>query len=76
MLRLPTEIEAVIWDFNGTLIDDVDVVVQSVNPQLAKRGIAPMTTEGLRDVFGFPIESLCGADFLLVGLFLVENLCA
>jgi len=56
VLRLRREIETVIWDFNGTLVDDVDVIVQSVNPQLEKRGIAPLTTESLREIFGFPIE--------------------
>lgn len=56
MLKLQREIETVIWDFNGTLVDDVDVIVQSVNPQLEKRGIAPLTTESLREIFGFPIE--------------------
>lgn len=30
----------VIWDFNGTLMDDVDVAVASVNDMLDKRGMA------------------------------------
>ena len=48
-------LEAVIWDFNGTLIDDVDLVVRSVNVQLAKRGLTLLTIERYRDVFGFPV---------------------
>jgi len=46
---------AVIWDFNGTLIDDVDLVVQTVNVQLTKRGLPRLTVERYRDVFGFPV---------------------
>ncbi|UCF09481.1 MAG: HAD family hydrolase [Candidatus Bipolaricaulota bacterium] len=49
-------IEAVIWDFNGTLIDDIDPVVASVNTQLAKRGLPAVTAAKYREVFGFPVE--------------------
>lgn len=47
--------EAVVWDFNGTLIDDVDLVVRSVNAQLARRELPRLTVERYRDVFGFPV---------------------
>lgn len=46
----------VIWDFNGTLIDDLDLVVRTVNIQLAKRNLPALTTDDYRDVFGFPVE--------------------
>ena len=49
------DLEVVIWDFNGTLIDDVDPVVRSVNVQLAKRGLPLLTIERYREVFGFPV---------------------
>jgi len=50
------EIDAVVWDFNGTLLDDLDLVVRSVNTQLTKRGHPPLTSAEYRDVFGFPVE--------------------
>jgi len=50
------EVTTVIWDFNGTLIDDLDLVVWSVNAQLTRRGLSPLTPSAYRDVFGFPIE--------------------
>lgn len=50
------EFESVIWDFNGTLIDDLDLVVRTVNTQLAKRSLPPLTTEDYQGVFGFPVE--------------------
>ncbi|MBU1048564.1 HAD family hydrolase [Candidatus Bipolaricaulota bacterium] len=49
-------LETVIWDFNGTLIDDLDLVVRTVNTQLEKRNLSPLTTQDYRDVFGFPVE--------------------
>jgi phosphoglycolate phosphatase len=65
-VRLPRPIETVIWDFNGTLLDDIDLVVHTANKQLARRGLAPMTIEAFRDAFGFPIEDYyrrIGVDF-------------
>ncbi len=48
--------DTVIWDFNGTLIDDLDLVVRTVNTQLTKRDLSPLTADAYRDVFGFPVE--------------------
>jgi phosphoglycolate phosphatase len=50
------ETNCVIWDFNGTLIDDLDLVVRTVNTQLIKRNLPSLTADGYRDVFGFPVE--------------------
>ena len=49
-------LRTVIWDFNGTLIDDLDLVVRTVNTQLEKRRLPCLTAEGYRDVFGFPVQ--------------------
>lgn len=60
------KIEAVIWDFNGTLVDDIDLCVRSVNPQLEQQGLPPLTAEAYRDVFGFPVQDYyrkLGVDF-------------
>ncbi len=48
--------DTVIWDFNGTLIDDLDLAVQCINEQLARRSLPPLTTSSYRSVFGFPVE--------------------
>ncbi len=50
------DLEVAIWDFNGTLIDDLDHVVHTVNVQLARRGLRTITVERYRAVFGFPVE--------------------
>jgi phosphoglycolate phosphatase len=46
---------AVIWDFNGTLVDDVDLALRSINTMLARRGLAAVTRDVYRSVFGFPL---------------------
>ena len=56
MKPIRQELESVIWDFNGTLIDDLDHVVRSVNVQLAHRELQQLTRESYRSVFGFPLE--------------------
>jgi phosphoglycolate phosphatase len=56
-LKLPRRIESVIWDFNGTIIDDLDLVIRSVSVQLAERGLPTLTADRYRDVFGFPVEA-------------------
>lgn len=48
-------LDTVIWDFNGTLIDDVGPVVRSVNAQLEKRSLPLLSLERYREVFGFPV---------------------
>ena len=48
--------DTVVWDFNGTLIDDLDLVVRSVNRQLAKRNLPSLTADAYRDVFDFPVQ--------------------
>lgn len=46
----------VIWDFNGTVLNDVEVGIESVNVLLKRRGIEPIdSVESYRKVFGFPI---------------------
>lgn len=48
--------ELVIWDFNGTLLDDVSVGIDSVNALLSKRGMKTLSgVDEYYAVFGFPI---------------------
>lgn len=47
---------AILWDFNGTLFDDVDAGIESVNVLLAARGLPIVPDrEYYRSVFGFPV---------------------
>ena len=56
-----------IWDFNGTLLDDVDLGIVCANLMLERRGL-PLIPDRNRyfEVFGFPIEDYyrrLGFDF-------------
>ncbi|MGN0846951.1 MAG: HAD family hydrolase [Kiritimatiellia bacterium] len=46
----------IIWDWNGTLIDDVDAGVSALNKMLATRGLATITRDFYRANFGFPVR--------------------
>lgn len=45
----------IIWDWNGTLADDVNVALQSVNDILSRRGRAPITLFDYYSYIGTPI---------------------
>jgi phosphoglycolate phosphatase len=45
----------VIWDWNGTLLNDMWLCVEVLNGLLARRGRAPISNEDYRQNFGFPV---------------------
>ena len=56
----------VVWDWNGTLLDDVRVSVGALNRMLARRGLPEVTLEEYRARFGFPVRpyyEYLGFDF-------------
>ena len=56
----------VIWDWNGTLLDDVDISIAATQSLLAERGLPLLTKERYKEVFGFPVRnyySAIGFDF-------------
>lgn len=54
---MPTLFERplLVWDFNGTLIDDVQACLDALNALLRPRGIAPLSREDYRRTFRFPV---------------------
>ena len=50
------EMPYIIWDWNGTLLDDVQAGVNALNRMLADRGLSPITKEFYRAHFGFPVR--------------------
>ena len=60
-------IEVCIWDFNGTILDDVDAGIFAVNELLSECGLSPIPDRSYyRESFGFPIRSYyqkIGFDF-------------
>ena len=59
--------QAIIWDFNGTLFDDLSESLKVLNLMLTKRGYAPVeTVDKYKEIFGFPIRDYyvkAGFDF-------------
>lgn len=45
----------IVWDFNGTLLNDIQACLDSLNVLLRARGLHPITREYYRDHFGFPV---------------------
>ena len=46
----------ILWDWNGTLADDVQVALRSVNDILARRNRSPITTEDYYSYIDTPIR--------------------
>jgi len=58
--------EHVIWDWNGTLLDDAWLALEIINQLLAKRGMPTISAARYREIFGFPLREYCrrlGFDF-------------
>lgn len=59
--------KTVIWDFNGTLFDDMGVSIDAMNIVLSRRSLPPINgLEDFQEVFGFPVRdyySRIGLDF-------------
>jgi phosphoglycolate phosphatase len=46
----------VIWDWNGTLLDDSWLCVEIINELLAGRGMSQISMKTYREIFGFPVK--------------------
>ena len=49
--------DRVLWDFNGTILDDMDLCFYAINTMLARRGLPLLADmEAYRGAFGFPVQ--------------------
>lgn len=62
------KISHVIWDWNGTLLNDTRACVNAVNSLLGARGLPQLSVEQYRACFGFPVS-----DFYRKIGFVLEN---
>lgn len=56
----------VIWDFNGTVLDDLDLSVDLLNDLLKRQNKEEVTLDHYLEIFGFPIKDYyirAGIDF-------------
>lgn len=45
----------IVWDWNGTLLDDLKAGVNTLNDMLSRRGLQVLTEDEYKDRFGFPV---------------------
>lgn len=56
----------IIWDFNGTILNDLEPCIDVLNVMLKNRGLRPCSKERYKEIFGFPIKryyETAGFDF-------------
>jgi len=59
-------IKAVIWDWNGTLLNDLDICIFSMNQILERLYLPILTVEKYKSIFTFPVKeyyTAAGIDF-------------
>jgi phosphoglycolate phosphatase len=57
---------SIIWDWNGTLLNDLDFCISTINKLLKKRDLPLVTDQSYKAVFSFPIKDYykaIGFDF-------------
>ncbi|MEU6992331.1 HAD family hydrolase [Streptomyces sp. NPDC046465] len=45
----------IVWDWNGTLLHDIDAVIGATNASFAELGLEPITLERYRDLYCVPV---------------------
>jgi phosphoglycolate phosphatase len=56
----------VIWDWNGTLLNDIELCVHTINGMLEKRNLPQLSQASYKEVFSFPVKNYyqkIGFDF-------------
>jgi len=59
-------IKTIIWDWNGTLLNDIDICLESINMLLQERSCQQLNRKQYRDIFTFPVKKYyekAGFDF-------------
>lgn len=46
----------VVWDWNGTLLDDLPIVIEAVNTSIGRLGFSPITADIYRDHYTRPVR--------------------
>jgi phosphoglycolate phosphatase len=57
---------AIIWDWNGTLLNDLELCVSSINILLQKRKLPVLNSKKYKELFSFPVQhyyEAIGFDF-------------
>jgi len=55
MIERLSKYKHIIWDWNGTLINDIWLVVEIMNKMLKKRSLSEIDSKKYREIFDFPV---------------------
>jgi phosphoglycolate phosphatase len=50
------EVKHIIWDWNGTLLDDLDHCLDTINKMLSERNLPELTRDSYQNAFDFPVQ--------------------
>ncbi len=75
MHQLFNDIDTIIWDYNGTLLNDIVLCVDSINELLHQRNLPLVSVDLYKELFDFPVKvyyekigfDFQKEDFLVVG---------
>ncbi len=59
-------VKQVFWDWNGTLLNDVEACVEAMNVMLRERNMASLDIDNYKNIFTFPVQDyykILGFDF-------------
>ena len=59
----------ILWDWNGTLLDDTQAALDTLNIMLARRGAKPIALDFFRDHFAFP----CRPFYDMIGMHVEDD---
>lgn len=63
---MPKKIQHIIWDWNGTLLNDVWLCIECINSLLTERSLPNLSSSSYKQIFGFPVRDYyeqAGFDF-------------
>ena len=58
--------QSIIWDWNGTLLNDLELCISTINKLLRKRDLPVLDSNSYKEAFSFPVEKYyrtIGFDF-------------
>lgn len=59
-------IDTIIWDWNGTLLNDIDICISGINKLLRRRSLPDINESRYKEIFTFPVKdyyTAAGFDF-------------
>ena len=63
---MTNRVKAIVWDWNGTLLNDTKLAVETMNGMLGKRNLPILSMDQYKEVFTFPVKDYyekVGFDF-------------